>query len=70
MRTHAQGESGADALEPGQYVGLDGAPDWGIGRIQSVAGRRITVNFENAGKRLIDLGGAALIVVDQPGHTP
>ena len=29
-------------------------PDWGVGQIQSVIGDRITVNFENAGKRLIN----------------
>lgn len=70
MKTHAQGESGADALQPGQYVRLDGAPEWGVGRIQSVAGTRITVNFEHAGKRLIILGNAALIVVEPTGLAP
>lgn len=28
--------------------------DWGIGQVQSVVGHRITVNFENAGKLLIN----------------
>ncbi len=28
--------------------------DWGIGQVQSVIGHRITVNFENAGKLLIN----------------
>jgi hypothetical protein len=36
-------------------------PDWGVGQIQSVIGDRITVNFENAGKRLIN---GALIALD------
>lgn len=31
-----------------------GRPDWGTGQIQSVIGDRITVNFENAGKVLIN----------------
>jgi hypothetical protein len=65
MKTHAGGESPAAALEPGQYVRLPAAPDWGLGQIQSVAGDRVTVNFENAGKRLINLKGAALIVVER-----
>lgn len=29
-------------------------PDWGLGQVQSVDGARITVNFEEAGKRLIN----------------
>ena len=64
MKTHAEGESPAAALEPGQYVRLAAAPDWGLGQIQSVAGDRVTVNFENAGKRLINLRAASVIVVD------
>ena len=50
----------ASELEPGQYVMLDGAEDWGLGQVQSVAGERVTVNFENAGKRLINLRYAVL----------
>lgn len=30
------------------------APEWGVGQVQSVTGNRITVNFEHAGKMLID----------------
>lgn len=29
-------------------------PDWGDGQVQSVVGARITVNFENVGKVLIN----------------
>ncbi len=64
MKTHAEGESIAAALEPGQYVRLAAAPEWGLGQIQSVAGDRVTVNFENAGKRLINVKNAALSIVD------
>ena len=35
-------------------VRLPARPDWGIGQVQSVAGARITVNFEHAGKVLIN----------------
>jgi len=55
-----------NAFEPGQYVVLPAAPDWGTGQVQSVAGDRITVNFENAGKRLINLRNADLVVVSPP----
>jgi hypothetical protein len=59
----------ASELEPGQYVMLEGASDWGLGQIQSVAGDRTTVNFENMGKRLINLKNATLKVVD-PAEFP
>jgi len=48
-------------IEPGMRVRLPGQPDWGIGQVQSVVGDRITVNFEHAGKVLIN---AALVVLD------
>jgi hypothetical protein len=42
------------ALAPGDFVRHPSQPDWGLGQIQSMIGHRITVNFENAGKVLID----------------
>ena len=41
-------------LEPGQLVRHPGQPDWGLGQVQSNIGGRITVNFEHAGKVVID----------------
>ena len=41
-------------LEPGVLVRHPGAPDWGLGQVQSVAGAKVTVNFEEAGKQVID----------------
>lgn len=55
-----QAEPIPSAFEPGQFVVLPAAPDWGIGQVQSVAGDRITVNFENAGKRTINVKHADL----------
>ncbi|MEL7275474.1 MAG: DUF3553 domain-containing protein [Pseudomonadota bacterium] len=43
-----------DFLEPGMIVRNPQAPEWGVGQVQSVTGNRITVNFEHAGKMLID----------------
>jgi FKBP-type peptidyl-prolyl cis-trans isomerase 2 len=40
--------------EPGQYVSHPAQPDWGLGQVQSVDGNRVTVNFEHAGKVLIN----------------
>lgn len=41
-------------LEPGMIVRHPGAPDWGLGQVQSMIGDRITVNFEHEGKVVID----------------
>ncbi len=45
---------GNGLLQPGDFVRHPERPDWGLGQIQSMIGPRITVNFENAGKLLID----------------
>ncbi len=39
---------------PGVLVRHPDRPDWGRGQVQSAIGNRITVNFENAGKLLIN----------------
>lgn len=41
-------------LEPGMLVRHPQQPDWGLGQVQSNIGGRITVNFEHAGKVVID----------------
>ena len=41
-------------LEPGMFVRHPARPDWGLGQVQSNTGRRVTVNFEHAGKVVID----------------
>ncbi len=43
-----------EMLEPGMFVRHPAAPEWGIGQVQSRIGDRITVNFAEAGKRVID----------------
>ncbi|MEM6441676.1 MAG: DUF3553 domain-containing protein [Pseudomonadota bacterium] len=55
-----------ELLEPGARVRLKGAPDWGVGQVQSVIGDRVTINFENAGKRVIDASRAVLEPVFEP----
>jgi hypothetical protein len=49
-----------ESLSPGSYVKLDGKPEWGIGQVQTIIGPRVTVNFENAGKQLINTDRATL----------
>jgi hypothetical protein len=51
-------------LEPGQRVRHPGQPDWGDGQVQSVVGERVTVNFENVGKVLINAKLVSLDVVE------
>jgi hypothetical protein len=40
-------------LAPGNFVRHPQRPDWGLGQVQSVIGKRVTVNFEGAGKIVI-----------------
>ncbi len=47
-------------LAPGDLVNHPDRPDWGRGQVQSVIGTRITVNFEHAGKVVIDGSQVAL----------
>jgi FKBP-type peptidyl-prolyl cis-trans isomerase 2 len=53
-------------LEPGMRVRLPAQADWGEGQVQSVVGSRVTVNFENAGKKLIETARVALEIVEEP----
>ena len=39
---------------PGDFVTNPNNKDWGIGQIQSIINNRITVNFENTGKKVIN----------------
>lgn len=48
------GRSLNEFLTPGMLVRHPERDDWGAGQVQSVIGARITVNFENAGKVVID----------------
>lgn len=52
-------------LEPGMYVRNPKAPDWGLGQVQSNIGGRVTVNFENEGKLVLD-GRKVALVIDHP----
>lgn len=49
-------------LEPGMFVRHPDRPDWGMGQVQSNIGGRVTVNFEHAGKVVIDGRRVALIM--------
>ncbi len=59
-------QNGNSQFSPGDFVRHPGRPDWGLGQIQSMVGTRITVNFENAGKLLIDGSVVELEPVELP----
>jgi hypothetical protein len=50
-------------LVPGAMVRHPAQPDWGLGQVQSVIGDRVTVNFEDHGKVLINAAVVELEVV-------
>ncbi|MDQ2802235.1 MAG: DUF3553 domain-containing protein [Pseudomonadota bacterium] len=55
---------GRAAVEPGQRVRLPAQPDWGVGQVQSAIGSRVTVNFENAGKIVLNLAATHLAIIE------
>lgn len=50
-------------LEPGMIVRHPGQPDWGRGQVQSSIGQRVTVNFEHAGKVVVNSAMVDLVPV-------
>lgn len=55
-------------LEPGMLVRHPGQPEWGLGQVQSNIGGRITVNFPEAGKVVIDGSRIVLMPVFDPSN--
>lgn len=48
---------------PGAWVKHPEHPEWGVGRVQSAIGHRVTVNFEEEGKVTIDTSNISLELV-------
>ena len=42
-------------FEPGDYVTNPANKSWGVGQIQSIIGNKVTVNFENSGKKVLNI---------------
>ena len=40
--------------EPGDFVVNPEKRDWGMGQIQSIIKNKVTINFENVGKKVIN----------------
>jgi transcription elongation factor GreA-like protein len=41
--------------EPGDKVTNPAHKNWGIGQVQSIINEKVTVNFENVGKKVINI---------------
>ena len=52
-------------FEPGDHVINPTNIDWGIGQVQSIIGNKVTVNFENFGKRVINVENVTLEKIDE-----
>ena len=53
--------------EPGDFVENPNNKDWGIGQIQSIINDKVTVNFENSGKKVINAREIILEKVNKIG---
>ena len=51
--------------EPGDLVEHPQHPDWGIGQVQSVVDTKVTVNFREVGKLVIDATFVELVAAIQ-----
>tara|TARA_B100001175_G_C19070118_1_gene430928 strand:- start:203 stop:388 length:186 start_codon:yes stop_codon:yes gene_type:complete len=49
---------------PGTFVVNTNNSKWGIGQIQSSIGNKITVNFENVGKKVVNIKKINLQIID------
>ena len=47
---------------PGDYVINPSQKDWGIGQVQSIIKNKITVNFQNQGKQVIN---AEIVILEK-----
>ena len=48
--------------EPGDFVSNPKNRDWGIGQVQSIVKHKVTVNFENTGKKVVN---SKLIILER-----
>ena len=53
-------------LEPGMRVEAPKHPEWGVGQVQSNVAGRVTVNFPDMGKMVIETSRVMLLPVFDP----
>ena len=56
-------------LEPGNFVVNPSQIDWGTGQIQSIIKNKATINFENVGKKVINLNNINLKKINYEKRT-
>tara|TARA_Y100001958_G_C20804640_1_gene266404 strand:+ start:31 stop:207 length:177 start_codon:yes stop_codon:yes gene_type:complete len=49
--------------EPGDKVENPSNKEWGLGQVQSIIDNKVTVNFENVGKKVINANNLKLVKV-------
>ena len=54
-------------FEPGDKVVNPKQKDWGIGQVQSIIKGKVTVNFENVGKKVINSNIVELVRLNSNG---
>ena len=52
---------------PGAIVKCPSQPSWGVGQVQSCINGKVTINFENVGKKVIDLMFVNLELIENAG---
>ena len=52
-------------FEPGDKVINPLAKEWGIGQVQSIIKEKVTVNFQNAGKKVINANNILLRKINE-----
>ena len=50
-------------FEPGDKVINPNNKNWGIGQVQSIINNKVTVNFENVGKKVINADNIELVKI-------
>tara|TARA_B100001559_G_C15956012_1_gene374329 strand:+ start:4 stop:180 length:177 start_codon:yes stop_codon:yes gene_type:complete len=54
-------------FEPGDKVVNPNKKDWGVGQVQSIIKGKVTVNFENVGKKVINSNIVELVRLNSNG---
>ena len=52
-------------FDPGAFVINPSNKEWGIGQVQSIIDDKVTVNFQNVGKKTIDIKNVILEKYDE-----
>ena len=56
-------------FEPGDKVINPANKGWGIGQVQSIINEKVTVNFQNVGKKVINANNIELERIDTVSYT-